>query len=99
LENSHGIENVAMAEEMKKDPNILYGGDTDDLGPIDCGYRSLGGLLLADLRKGRARTAFVSRFLNFAIKLLNHPLPSSQRSMEPITEAGSIQTSSRIPAK
>ena len=45
--------------EIENDPNIIYGGDTSDLGPIDGGYGSLGGLLFADLKLGENRTASV----------------------------------------
>lgn len=51
-----------MALEIQNDPNILYGGDVDDIGPIDGGFGSLGAMLIADLKTGGERTAFVSEF-------------------------------------
>lgn len=42
------------------DPNVIYGGDPSEYGPIDGGFGSLGGLILSDLKKGENRTSFVS---------------------------------------
>lgn len=49
---------------LEKEQNIVYGGDTGDLGPIDGGCGSLGGLILSDLKKGLNRPSFVSLQFN-----------------------------------
>lgn len=45
-----------MSEE--NDPNVMYGGDIDDLSERP--YVSLGDMMLADLRRGGDKPAFVS---------------------------------------
>jgi hypothetical protein len=43
------------------DPNILYGGDLIESNePIEAQYKSIGDLILTDLKLGEDRTSFVS---------------------------------------
>ena len=43
---------------MSEDPNILFGGEISD--DFTGGYKSLGGLIIENLTKGRDNVAFVS---------------------------------------
>ena len=72
--------------EIENDPNIVYGGDTSELGLIDGGFGSLGALLINDLKKGGNRNSFVSIF-HAGCATKRSPI-SISRSMELPTKSG-----------
>jgi hypothetical protein len=76
----------------ESDPNIIYGGDPSEFGPIDGGCGSLGGLIWSDLTKGENRTSFVSVFITtkLSLNLLNNFY--FPRSMALLTKFGPIGT-------
>lgn len=43
------------------DPNIVYGGDPGEYGPLDGGCRSIGELIVKNLKEGGNETAFVRK--------------------------------------
>lgn len=56
------IEKIKM--QVENDPNVIHGGDTDELGPLNENCASLGELILKNLKQGGDRKAFVSSILN-----------------------------------
>lgn len=55
--------------EIENDPNVLYGGDPEEYGPLIGDCASFGDLILKDLKTGGDRASFVSK-----IKLLKESL-------------------------
>lgn len=47
--------------QVQNDPNVIYGGDADEFGPLNGGCASIGELIWSNLKKGGNKTAFVSK--------------------------------------
>lgn len=45
--------------QTEDDPNVVYGGDPNEYGPLDGGCGSVGELIMKNLKEGGNRTAFV----------------------------------------
>lgn len=45
----------------ENDPNVIYGGDPEEFGPIKGSCASFGELIIKDLKGGGDRTSFVSK--------------------------------------
>lgn len=61
--------------QVENDPYVIYGGDTDELGPLNEDCASLGELILKNLKKGGDRKAFVSQSLCFESEYRSHKSP------------------------
>lgn len=45
---------------IENDPNVIYGGDAEDFGPLNGNCISLGQLILKNLKEGGSKTSLVS---------------------------------------
>lgn len=57
--------------QVQNDPNLIYGGDPNEFGPLNGGCASIGELIWSNLKKGGNKTAFVSKLsiVSFTLSL------------------------------
>lgn len=71
--------------QIQNDPNVVYGGDPSEFGPLNGGFSSFGELIYKSLTKGGNETAFVRNFHKlFKIFIMN----MFSRSMAQIIKLG-----------
>ena len=84
--------------QTESDPNILYGGDLiESTEPISDQYKSLGDLILSDLKLGENKTSFVSWIKNLPEWDQRLIFFISARSMDHRTKFGHFAICSTIP--
>lgn len=55
--------------DTEDDPNVLYGGDPEEYGPLMGNCVSLGELIINDLRTGGDRKSFVSKIIEMKFQV------------------------------